>query len=287
MRDFDFDFRVRRPGAEVGRWVEQVWYARGTVPYRRELIAPTGSTVVLLVLGDPIRETTAAGRELESDRGLVIGPHTAPVENAPLGETHALGVVTTSIGCLAVTGLRPASLRGRVVGLDEAGGGLPTLRERLEPRRGDDPEALLDLVVDHVETHLRSVDHHAAAGVLRTERAVARLEADPRLPIGELARELGVSHAQLDREFSRVVGLPPRALTRLLLLRRILADLDPRHEVSWAELAARHGWADQAHLSRDFKRHTGVSPRRYLEIQRALPDRQDAPGFTPDLSEPR
>jgi AraC-like DNA-binding protein len=287
MHAFDFDFRVRRPGGEVGRWVEQVWYARGTVPYKRELIAPTGSTVVLLVLGDPIRETTAAGRTLESDRGLVIGPHTAPVENAPLGETHALGVVTTRVGCLPVTGLRPAVLRGRVVALDVTGGGLPTLRERLACRRDENPEALLDLVVDHLAAHLRSVDRDPSAVVLRTERAVARLEADPRLAIGELARELGVSHAQLDREFSRVVGLPPRALARLLLLRRVLAHLDPWHEISWADLAARHGWADQAHLSRDFKRHTGVSPSRYLEIQRALPRRQDAPGFTPDLSEPR
>ena len=58
---FAFDFRPRFPTGDLGRAVEQVWYARGTVPYARERIAPTGSTVVVLVLGPPIRETPDDG----------------------------------------------------------------------------------------------------------------------------------------------------------------------------------------------------------------------------------
>ena len=52
------------------------------------------------------------------------------------------------------------------------------------------------------------------------------LEADPLRAIADVARELEVSHGHLDRELTRVVGLTPRALARLLRMRRLLAGLD-------------------------------------------------------------
>lgn len=280
MFSFDFDFRVRRPGGDVSRAVEQIWYARGTVPYRRELIAPTGSSVILLVLGDPIEQTPASGHSFSSDQGMIIGPHTAPVENAPHGETFALGIVTTSVGCQPVTGAPPAPLRGRVVGLEATERGLTDLRARLGRGSASDPELLLDLVQRHVES---TVDLNVP-GIERVERVIAMLEAHPRRPIADVADALGVTHAHLDREFNRVVGLTPRALARLLLLRRLLTDLDSNGEVSWASVALENGWSDQSHFSRDFKRHTGATPRHYLEIQRSIAaSGGDGAGFTPDL----
>ena len=76
-----FDFATRVPGPPLDRFVETLWYARGTVPYTREKIAPTGSTVAVLVLGDAIRQTPANGEgpTLTTDRGFLIGPHDGPL----------------------------------------------------------------------------------------------------------------------------------------------------------------------------------------------------------------
>ncbi|WP_084106400.1 AraC family transcriptional regulator [Demequina sp. NBRC 110056] len=283
---FDFDYVSRPMRGEAARAVEQVWCARGTVPYRSERIAPTGSTVVVLVLGDPITETASTGASLTTDRGFVIGPHTAPVENAPEGETYAVGIVTTAVGCEAVLGCRPAGLRGRVEPLEAAGTALAALRDEVGglAHRGASAGELLD-VVDRFVT--ASVDL-GVPGLARVERAVAALVAEPRRPISDVAGELGVSHAHLDREFARVVGLRPRELARLLHLRELIECLDPLGQVSWADVAAAGGWSDQAHLSRDFKRHTGLSPSRYLETQRAFAEAGNpGPGFSPDLTQPR
>jgi transcriptional regulator GlxA family with amidase domain len=40
----------------------------------------------------------------------------------------------------------------------------------------------------------------------------------------------------------------------------------------WADVAAQLGYADQAHLTRDFGRHLGTSPSAYL-TQATRPDR--------------
>jgi hypothetical protein len=71
----DFEFTQRRPTGRLGRYVESVWHARGQIPYVREKIAPTGSTVAGIVLGPPIRQTPTGGPPFLATTGFLIGPH--------------------------------------------------------------------------------------------------------------------------------------------------------------------------------------------------------------------
>lgn len=279
--DFDFDFRSRIPTGPLDRAVASIWYARGRVPYRRERIAPTGSSVAVIVLGDPIIETAvgARGGSVVADRGFFIGPHDRPVINEPTGETFAVGVVTTPVGCAAVFDVAPGSVAGRVVPLDEAWAGAAEVRNELLAMT--DPEAMLDRLTGALEDGLDLTD----PGLDRCARAVEILEADPLVSIAEVAQELGVSHGHLDREFRRIVGLRPRQLARQRRVARLLAGIDARGDVAWADLAAALGWADQSHLIRDVKRHTGVTPSAYLVAQRAWSTGGDpaaAAGFVPE-----
>ena len=276
----EFDFRSRRPERSLGRLVESLWYARGRIAYTREKIAPTGSSVAVFVLGDPILQTPddGDGPTLRADRGFLIGPHDRPAINEPTGETFAVGIVSTPVGCEALFGVRPSTIRGRTIDLESAWPAAADLRAGLLACTR--PEEMLDFVADHLAANQGEV-----AGLDRCERAVAMLESDPRRPIADIAVELGVSHGHLDRELGRIVGLGPRALARLLRMRRLLAGIDVRGEVDWSDRAAQLGWFDQAHLIRDFKRHTGVPPSRYLAAQRAAfsaDEIDDAVGFVPE-----
>jgi AraC-like DNA-binding protein len=262
---------TRRPPA-LARFVESIWYARGRIDYQRERIAPTGSTVAVVVLGDPIRLVAGDGPAFVAADGFLLGPHDRPVLNEPLGETHCFGVVTTPVGCRAVFGLRPASVRGKVVDLPAAWPAAAALRRA----------PLADRTLDLVEKSLAPTP--PTPDVLRCEAAVAALEADPLRPIAGLAAELGMSHGHLDREFTEIVGLSPRVVSRILRLRALLAVLDVYAPVDWPGLAAAYGWFDQSHFIRDFRRHTGVTPSGYVAAQRAAftPD-QAAPGFVPEM----
>jgi AraC-like DNA-binding protein len=261
--EFPFDFRARTPGAPLDRAVSTIWYARGTVPYRRERIAPTGSTVAVIVLGDPIIETAGGPRAtpFHADQGFLIGPHDRPVTNEPTGETFAMGIVTTPVGCAAALGIEPSSIAGRVVDLVSAWPAARALRAELEALQ--DPDAMLA----HTEACLHGELELAIPGLERCERAVAMLDADPARSIADIAAELGLSHGHLDREFTRIVGLSPRRLARLLRVERLLAAVDPAAGVRWADLAAELGWTDQSHMIRDVKRHTGSTPSAYLRAR--------------------
>lgn len=276
-----FDFRSRPAPAGLERSVESVWYARGTIPYARERIAPTGSSVAVVVLGDPLVVTPddGTGSPFVASSGFLLGPHDRPIVNEPEGETVAVGIVTTPVGCEQTFGVPPASIRGQVADLLASWPAARALRSEL--LRTGNPEAVLDAV----ERHLLAAPRPAIPGLDRCTAAVARLEADPVRPVADIARELGISHGHLDREFTRVVGLGPRALARLLRVRRLLHAIDVRRDVPWTALAADLGWYDQAHLIRDVKRHTGVAPSRYVAAQRALlspEELADSVGFVPE-----
>jgi AraC-like DNA-binding protein len=275
-----FEYVPRRVGGETGRFVEWVWFARGRIAGVRERIAPTGSTVAGIVLGDPIRQIPVGeGAALVADRGFLIGPHDQPIVNEPLGETFCVGIVTTPVGCRPAFGLRPATLRSRVVDLLQAWPRALGLRRELAACRT--PAEALDVV----EATLRTPETFDCEAFARCEAAVRQLSAEPTRLVTDIATGLGVSHGHLDRLFVEQVGLSPRTLARILRMRRLLEEIDVHGSVGWADKAAELGWFDQAHLIRDFKRHTGVTPAQYVAAQRSTYDRAEAAasaGFVPE-----
>lgn len=81
---------------------------------------------------------------------------------------------------------------------------------------------------------------------------------DPRQRVDRLAADLGWSERQLRRRCLAAVGYGPKILQRILRFRRFLAA--DRTEIGRAALDA--GYSDQAHLTRECRRLTGLSPSR-------------------------
>ncbi len=96
---------------------------------------------------------------------------------------------------------------------------------------------------------------------LAVQAAVARL-GDPGQRIEGLAADLGLSERQLRRRFHDAVGYGPKTLQRILRLRRFLALCDG----DLARAAAEAGYADQAHLAREARRLTGLTPSALARV---------------------
>lgn len=82
-----------------------------------------------------------------------------------------------------------------------------------------------------------------------------------RVSLAELARVSGLGRYRLIRAFRRMTGLTPHAWQlsqRVNLARDRIRDGEAIAKVAYAL-----GFADQAHLQRVFKAHTGVTPGRY------------------------
>jgi AraC-like DNA-binding protein len=75
----------------------------------------------------------------------------------------------------------------------------------------------------------------------------------------------GLTERRLQRLFADYVGVSPKWVMRRARLHEaaLRVEADGPASVNWAVLAADLGYADQAHLARDFTATLGVSPSRY------------------------
>jgi AraC-like DNA-binding protein len=81
--------------------------------------------------------------------------------------------------------------------------------------------------------------------------------------VDQLAAVCGVSVRGLQRMFADYVGVSPKWVMRRARLHEAALRADGGEPVDWAALALDLGYADQAHLTRDFTATIGVPPGRY------------------------
>ena len=94
---------------------------------------------------------------------------------------------------------------------------------------------------------------------------VTRITVDSSLRrVGDLAVALGLPVRRLQRLFTGYVGVSPKWVMRLARLQEAAVRAEHGGHVDWAALAAELGYADQAHLTRDFTATIGVPPARYV-----------------------
>ena len=100
----------------------------------------------------------------------------------------------------------------------------------------------------------------------RVARVVERLQRDYAEPlqIGELAREAGLSIAQLERHVTQLYRVTPRQLLARIRLDAALSLL--AGDTSIAAIAHACGYADHSAFARQFRRSTGVSPSAYRDL---------------------
>jgi AraC-like DNA-binding protein len=98
-----------------------------------------------------------------------------------------------------------------------------------------------------------------AARLAETNRAVRRL--------ADLSELTGLGPRTLQRMFLRYAGVSPMWVIRRYRLLDAAESVRAGHPVSWAEVAAELGYADQAHLTRDFRAAIGQTPAGYASAQ--------------------
>lgn len=230
------------------------------------LETPGAMAKLIFCFGVPLRITTPGGPSQLLRHSFFVPFSPLPAITEFQGEAAGLEVSLTPLGASAVLG-RP---------LD----GIPDTVAELELLLAGDGDRMAERLYS-----LRSWDERFAAVddfLLRRLAAVpepppmltwawARLAgAAGDLAIGDLADQIGCSGAYLSRSFRRHTGLPPKTAAEILRFGRADRLLAARRgQLSLAELAQVCGYHDQSHMTRQFRRFTGVTPAAYAGAMRA------------------
>lgn len=262
LRPADFarhvDLRRLPPAPDLAPWVENHWVLRWDLPdgvrhASQVLPHPTCNLTVERGVQRPGAPDAAV---------LVTGPATRRFDVENIGSGWVWGVRFRPGGFAALAGLDASRLAERTLAAEDV---LPA-----------DVVAALDALHDtgappeedraRVETALRPLvgdpdpDHELVLAV------VAAMLADRSLVrVSQVTERHGLSVRQLQRLFARYVGVGPKWVLARYRMHDVVAALDAADDRPLADLAAEHGWYDQAHFTRDFRALVGTTPARYRE----------------------
>ena len=186
--------------------------------------------------GPPLRRFD---RKLAGD-GRVVGVRFRPGGLRPLLGAPVASIVDQVTAADVLAGLDADAL-ARAVDANEELAAAAVLDDALRPLLPAAPDPQIALV-------------DGAVTLLAEDRSLTR--------VGDLADRVGVSVRSLQRVFTDYVGLGPSWVLRRYRLHEVAARA-AEGPVDWSALAADLGYADQAHLVRDFTATVGTPPGRY------------------------
>jgi AraC-like DNA-binding protein len=176
------------------------------------------------------------------------------------GGAECIQIDFTPVGARRFFSLPMDEISARLVKLDELDDReIKALRSQLVEQRNWMKR--LDLVEQFVRKRLRRNVVGSAAVAWAYERIV-RSQGDIR--ISSIANALDWSRKHLVARFKKEIGVGPKTIARMVRFSRVLALAQAARSPDWAELAVACGYADQAHLVREFREFTGNSPTAFL-----------------------
>jgi AraC-like DNA-binding protein len=270
---------------ELAPWVQQLWASTSDgnvveVP-QLEHVLPTGASHVVIRLGEtPVTLLDAMKRETPLAVGhcIIGGPRSSFYVKRAAEGGDTVGAQLRPGAAPVLLGVPASELAEQHRSLDETwGSAAHRVREQLsnlEVRRS----LVAHAPFDHVWACLRArvdVFESALLDQLRRNRlhthgdwlrcVLTGLEAGA--PLSQLVSHSDISHRAFVTRFRSLVGLPPKVYSRLRRFQRVVNTLGNTpladKSVSLAQVAVDLGFADQAHLTREFRTFAGLSPAAY------------------------
>jgi AraC-like DNA-binding protein len=257
---------IERPaGPLLQGLIDRFWVLEtsSTDPSLVQPVLPDGHVEVMAHVGAPFAELSADGREHTQARVLIGAQMTESARLVTRPGAFIVGARLRPHAAALLTGVPQHLLTGKIHELASVDRALATrVSDHLSGRQ--DPLNLMDafeqILAAAFVTNIDAATMCPSASLVRAVTMATRVHGLVR--VDDLATTAGVSARQLERQFAIHVGLSPKRFLRVLRFQQVLAALrDPSATTSnWADVAARHGFYDQAHFINDFKHFTGETP---------------------------
>ncbi|MDX6280680.1 MAG: hypothetical protein QOH03_1751 [Kribbellaceae bacterium] len=240
---------------------------------KQQILIPNGRPGLVVSLAEPgTRQDPVSGATWVNDAAL-FGIMTRPHVLSQTGMSSYVGAELKPWGIAAlgqpdrpvVRGL-PSRLVDGVLPLAAwvgAGATKSLAAELAECEFGPERAARLAAFVD---VWLRPV-----RGIELLSQAVALLDdSGGSVVVADVAETVGVSYSSLYRVFAGGIGIGPKQFGEIVRYFRFVGGLLDGPADATAVLAALHGYYDQAHAARDFKRYTGVSATSFRAVRNGI-----------------
>lgn len=261
-------FLTLHPSPQLTDVIQLFWIYQGSTPaHAFERVLPMGREEILINLSDgELRCYGEDGRLRHRTAGpLVTGMHRSSYVIDTRQQSAIMGVHFKPGGIWRLLGIPADELSDARVEMKELfGEGACQLMDRLMRT-----SSLLERLrtVDAALCARRFKDAHPAV-----TWAAAQISRYPTAScVAVLAEEAGLSMRRFGELFTRQIGVGPKSFLRLQRFHTTLHRIHASRTPDWCDIARRMGYSDQAHMIREFREFSGLTPTAYHTRRGAFP----------------
>lgn len=228
----------------------------------KQRIVPDGCVELCFLLGDDIKRFTSETEYVLQPRSMVIGQITTPYYIQPTGFVNSFAVrfypygfanfIQTPIQQLAnkdtpifslFNETEAKALESAIIEASDTQQRIEIVEDFLRSRLAE-PTTINQIVKSTIDTLYLTKGKAAINAILKDELHKRR---------------------NLERNFSKLVGISPKQLGKIIRLQAALKSLLNQEDESLTAIAYESEYYDQAHFIKDFKEFTGLNPKEYLD----------------------
>jgi AraC-like DNA-binding protein len=219
---------------------------------------PGPRLTMIFTFGEPLVVADDPVSAPRSYRAMVAGLSGRPSYVLHNGCQAGVQLSLNPLSAAALVGMPVGELSDRIVDLHHVWSGTDRLLDRLQS--ATNTPALALALGEELHRRRRGVPGPAsevavAWRLIQTSVGAVRID--------EIADRVGWSRRHLTNRFGEWFGVTPKLAAQLHRFHRAQRQVvSGRHDL--ATVAAQNGYADQAHMSREFTRMAGNPPRRWL-----------------------
>lgn len=263
------NYQTFKPHPDLEALVKCYWTlevpAEPDAPKQR--IIPDGCIEMAFILGDDIKRYTSATSFILQPRAMVIGQIINPLYIQPTGYVNTFAIrfypygfanfVTTPIKELSDKEIPVARLFGNRVS--------KALERKIVQAK--DTGERIEIMEKFL---LTALNRKTTIDKIVKTTVDALVSTNGKSPINGILKNEPSKRRQLERNFSKQIGISPKQLGKVIRLQAALKMLLGDRSGNLANIAYESEYYDQAHFIRDFKEFTGTTPTAFMKDEHMM-----------------
>lgn len=228
---------------------------------QKQRIVPDGCIEMAFILGDDIRRYTSKDEFILQPRAMVLGQTIEPFYIEPTGYVNTFAIRFYPYGFANFVTEPIKNLANKETPLESLF--QERIAKELEQKiiQAKDVKQRIEIIENFLIERLN--DKSTVESIVKAT-VDALFSTNGNVPIKTILKDDLSKRRQLERKFSKQIGVSPKQLGKLIRLQTALKMLLNKEAESLTTIAYESDYYDQAHFIKDFREFTGTNPKEFL-----------------------
>lgn len=229
---------------------------------QKQLIIPDGCIEMIFILGEDIKRYTSKDKFTIQPREMVLGQITKSFFIEPTGYVNSFAVRFYPYGFANFVSTPIKKLANKETPLALLFGEKPSKELGQAIRSTANTKKRIEIVEAFL---LDKLNEKATIDNIVKTTIDTILLTKGSIPINTILKNHLSKRRQLERNFTKQIGISPKQLGKVIRLQAALKMLLNRQSENLTKISYESEYYDQAHFIKDFKEFTGTTPKDFLE----------------------